>query len=344
MVTKYQVFVSSTYDDLKEERDRVIQGILEMGHIPVGMEMFSAANDQQWKIIAKHIDESDYYVVIVAHRYGSMVDGLSYTQKEYEYAVSRGVPVIGFIIESGQAWPADKMESGAESIRKLNDFKRLVKSRPVGFWTSADDLYGKSTVALVKEFSSNPRVGWVRATAALGPEVTAEMSRLSAENSTLRDQLEELTEKSQRERELEMAKLMSTLENNKQRYSIRISGQREWQNSSNHNMRALFKIMSPLMIVESTTDRLSKLIAINSVPSLEGAEEKRTGALIPMNELGAILSKFMALDLMAPSTRRHPVADKNEYWSLTDTGIELAKHMSRLALESPSPEENLEAP
>ena len=45
--TQHQIFVSSTYEDLKKERDQVIKAILEMGHIPVGMEMFSAADEQQ---------------------------------------------------------------------------------------------------------------------------------------------------------------------------------------------------------------------------------------------------------------------------------------------------------
>jgi len=60
-MVKYQIFISSTYDDLKNERAQVIKSILEMGHIPVGMEMFSAADDEQWKIIQRQIDESDYY-------------------------------------------------------------------------------------------------------------------------------------------------------------------------------------------------------------------------------------------------------------------------------------------
>ena len=58
-LTKYQIFVSSTYEDLKKERDQVIKAILEMGHIPVGMEMFSAADEQQWEIIKKQIEQSD---------------------------------------------------------------------------------------------------------------------------------------------------------------------------------------------------------------------------------------------------------------------------------------------
>src|SRR6476620_1722942 len=111
MTKKYQVFVSSTYSDLVEEREQVIRAVLEMGHIPVGMEMFSAADEEQWRIIARQIDESDYYVVIVAHKYGSMDGAISYTEKEYDYAVRKGVPVIGFIIDGSAAWPSDRSET-----------------------------------------------------------------------------------------------------------------------------------------------------------------------------------------------------------------------------------------
>jgi len=94
VAVKYQVFVSSTYEDLKAERDQVVKAILEMGHIPVGMEMFSAEDKQQWQIIQRHIESSDYYVVILAHRYGSMEDGRSFTEKEYDYAIECTVPVL----------------------------------------------------------------------------------------------------------------------------------------------------------------------------------------------------------------------------------------------------------
>jgi hypothetical protein len=92
---KYQIFVSSTYEDLKEERDTVIKAILETGNIPVGMEMFSAGDEQQWELIKRQIEDCDYYVVILAHRYGSMDGIISYTEKEYDFAVEKKIPVLG---------------------------------------------------------------------------------------------------------------------------------------------------------------------------------------------------------------------------------------------------------
>jgi hypothetical protein len=47
MEKKYQVFVSSTYRDLSEERQEVMQALLELDCIPVGMELFPATDDDQ---------------------------------------------------------------------------------------------------------------------------------------------------------------------------------------------------------------------------------------------------------------------------------------------------------
>ena len=50
MEKRYQVFVSSTYADLQEERKTVMQALLELDCIPAGMELFPAANEDQWTL------------------------------------------------------------------------------------------------------------------------------------------------------------------------------------------------------------------------------------------------------------------------------------------------------
>src|ERR1700683_1236401 len=96
---RYQIFVSSTYLDLIEERQAVTAALLQLNAFPSGMELFPAADDDAWTLIKRVIDEADYYLLIVAGKYGSVdpADGLSYTQKEYEYAVSKGKPVMAFL-------------------------------------------------------------------------------------------------------------------------------------------------------------------------------------------------------------------------------------------------------
>ena len=90
---KYQIFVSSTYEDLRPERQEIMHALLELDCIPSGMELFPAANEDQWSLIKGVIDDCDYYVVVIGGRYGSLgPDGISYTEMEYRYAISRGNP------------------------------------------------------------------------------------------------------------------------------------------------------------------------------------------------------------------------------------------------------------
>lgn len=161
MDVKYQIFVSSTYRDLKDERNEIFKAILEMNHIPVGMEMFSAADEEQWRIITRTIDQCDYYVVIIAHRYGSTTGDISYTEKEYDYAVEQGVPILGFIIADNVQWNPRDIDEGRKR-QALENFKNKVKTRMISYWSSAADLYGKCSIALMKQFDQNPRPGWVR--------------------------------------------------------------------------------------------------------------------------------------------------------------------------------------
>lgn len=329
MALKYQIFVSSTYEDLKLERDRVIQGILELGHIPVGMEMFSAADEAQWQIIARNIRESDYYVVILAHRYGSRDGAMSFTRKEYEYAVAQGIPVIGFVIDPEASWPADRIDRDADSMALLEDFRAVVKGKPVGFWSSADDLYGKASVALVKAMTTQPRVGWVRATSALGPEVTAEISRLSSENAELRAKLQLLEQQSEQDSAAELVELWSQMRRRKWSYVARFDRAEGWEDAEPITYSELFSILAPSMVVEASVDLIADLIAVHSARVGQKRSPEKTPEAIPLNDRNALLADYMMLDLMAPSDRRHPVADKTEYWSLTPRGQDLLRSRKR---------------
>src|SRR5436309_2008295 len=98
MDKRYQVFVSSTYTDLRVERQHVSHALLSIGCIPTGMELFPASNENQLTFIKKVIADCDYFLLILAGRYGSVAeDGISYTEKEFDYASRRGMPIIAFL-------------------------------------------------------------------------------------------------------------------------------------------------------------------------------------------------------------------------------------------------------
>ncbi|NQU53007.1 MAG: DUF4062 domain-containing protein [Bacteroidetes bacterium] len=130
MEKKYQFFISSTYVDLVEERKEVIQALLELDCIPVGMELFPAANEDQWTLIRELIDTCDYYLLIVGGRYGSLNSaGISYTQMEYEYAIKKGIPVIAFTPSNPEEIPVGKTDKDPEKSEKLKTFLDLVQKK-----------------------------------------------------------------------------------------------------------------------------------------------------------------------------------------------------------------------
>lgn len=330
MNPKYQIFVSSTYMDLKDERDLIIKAVLEMGHIPVGMEMFSAADEEQWAIIKKQIDQSDYYVVVAAHRYGSMDEnGLSYTEKEYDYAVSIGVPVLGFVIDSGSSWPKEKSDTGEGIILKLENFKSKIKLKPVSFWKSKEDLSGKCTIALVKAFSAYPREGWVRASLARNDTAVNEAIRLSAENADLRIRVEAYESEGGKKAILD--KVITTLKANRRTLRYYKRDGDDWQDGPNLNLYQIYESIAPELQVEIDTNRLAEYMA--SVLCHVPKKELRKNWPSPRNMISRILADFSALGCIAPSSKKKPISDNNEYWQISDFGRDLLNYMRRRRLE-----------
>lgn len=187
MDTKYQIFVSSTFVDLKEERRAVLSAVQDMGDIPSGMEMFPATDEEQFNFIKRIIDNCDYYVVIIAGKYGSIApDGLSYTEKEYDYAVSKGIHVLAFV-RNEDVIEEEKREQATEKKKKLENFKAKVQTgRVVKTWNNKQDLVYSVVISLTQEKASYPAIGWVRANNVLSNENLVELNNLRNEVEELR--------------------------------------------------------------------------------------------------------------------------------------------------------------
>lgn len=140
---------------------------MTLNQIPIGMEMFSAADEEQWVLVKKHIDDSDFYVLVIGHRYGSIIEdgpdaGISYTEKEYNYAVSKGVPVLAFFIDDDV--PVKPRFVETENAEKLKRFKERVRTgREVVWWKSPEELVLKVSQSLALQINQNKRPGWIRA-------------------------------------------------------------------------------------------------------------------------------------------------------------------------------------
>jgi len=166
MDKKYQVFVSSTYEDLKEERSEVIQALLESGCIPVGMELFPASDENQWSFIKSVIDNCDYYVIILGGRYGSCAnDGIGYTEKEFLYAKQQNIPILAFLHEKPDELPGKNLEKISKLKKKYEAFRKTLISddRLCRFWNNKDQLGKLVSISITRTIKTYPRTGWIRA-------------------------------------------------------------------------------------------------------------------------------------------------------------------------------------
>lgn len=143
-----------------------MQALLELDCMPAGMELFPAASEEQWTWIKRVIDESDYYVVIIGGRYGSISkkSGLSYTEMEYRYAVEQDKPAIAFLHESPDKILAGKSEKAAAKRTKLTALRTFAEQRGLcKYWNSPSDLGSKVSRSITQLIKRHPSPGWIRA-------------------------------------------------------------------------------------------------------------------------------------------------------------------------------------
>jgi hypothetical protein len=165
MDKRYQVFVSSTFEDLQDERREVMHALLSLDCIPTGMELFPAADEESWELIKRFIASCDYYVVIVGGRYGSVgTHGKSYTEMEYDYAVEASLPVLAFLHGDPGKITADKTEITDGGKAALKSFRaKIAAARHAKYWTASKELPGLVALGMSSLMKIKPRVGWVRA-------------------------------------------------------------------------------------------------------------------------------------------------------------------------------------
>ena len=166
---KFSIFISSTYDDLKEERQALVGVALENNFIPVGMEQFHAAPTSQWNLITKMIDECDFYLLVIGGRYGSIDEetGISYTEKEYNYAKNKGLPVLVLIKQSSAIAESEKDTGDGkyDKMKRLDEFRERVKNdkNTVDFFTDLNSLKYVASPTFMNAINYvDDNAGWVR--------------------------------------------------------------------------------------------------------------------------------------------------------------------------------------
>ncbi len=192
---RLQVFVSSTFDDLREERQAAVEAILVAGHIPAGMELFTSGDESQMGAIKQWIDESDVYLLVLGGRYGSIepISKKSYTRIEYEYALQISKPMFACVVTE-RALEERVKRMGSRALETgdpagLREFRAAVLTKLVRFWDDPKDIKITVGETLSQLARRDDLVGWVRPSDT-GVDVNSladEIARLSKENSQLRE-------------------------------------------------------------------------------------------------------------------------------------------------------------
>ncbi|MET8203917.1 DUF4062 domain-containing protein [Micromonospora taraxaci] len=350
---RYQVFLSSTYLDLREERQAVITALLQLDALPSGMELFPAADDDAWTLIKRVIDDCDYYLLVIGGKYGSVdpAEVVSYTEKEFDYALSVGKPVMAFLHGDEASIPVGKAELDPLARDKLASFRNKVRNaRHVRFWTSPESLAAQVTTTYVRFTKLYQATGWVRADQQASAESLAEIAGLRKRISELESLLQQAAtsapagseELAQGEEEFRFVPGVSA----KYQPAGRVATHaRAWQ-PIEASWNYLFQNVGPNLLDECEQGRLRAALGAalegdylfaDDAPlwsALVGEIKKQTGQKdIDMNrvtdweiqleedDFGTILLQFVALGLIAKSERKRSVADKGTYWTLTPFGM-----------------------
>lgn len=334
---RHQVFVSSTFTDLKEERAEVIQALWELDCIPTGMEAFVASNESQWAVIKRVIDECDYYVLIIGGRYGTVTpEGISYTEKEYRYAKSISLPVLAFVHGNPEEIPVGKADLDAGQRERLEAFRvDVMTEHPIRTWSSATELGGLVSRSLIRETRVTPRPGWIRNDGSSPIALLEQINKLTQENQELR--LAAVVEDDADE-SLQSGTDEIILNGDWKRFKLGSGHQTErW--SAKTTWDDLFRDLGPALINEATEKKCEDILVRFHGYAVTADGTFGSSVELDPESLNEVLIQFRALGLIQPGVRKRGVNDRSSYWAITPKGDKLL--VSLLARRRPPSLEDL---
>ncbi|MDR1352722.1 MAG: DUF4062 domain-containing protein [Treponema sp.] len=350
MPKKYHIFISSTMDDLKNERQALCRIVFDLGHIPVCMDSVDITEKTGWQVIKKNIAECDYFVSLIAHRYGKLPEGLggraSSTEIEYAQAIKAHVPVLALIISGKARWKDAKKDKERKLAVALNEFKEKLKSHPYSEWLNMQDLKQNARELLSRELALSPAGGWVPGSERAAPETANALGRLMAENEELRRQL--AVRGGGRSRlQKRTRRTLEALAANQISLSFFYNGGENWENTIECRFLKLFKLLVPELYLGKSTSEISRFLGSILNPDLSRVIRKDYPT--PSNTIKKIMTDLHSLRLV-----QYISNGSEEIWQISDRGKELyslyrlrqldRKAGAEAAARSPAPAEAASAP
>ncbi len=333
----------------------MMHALLELDCIPSGMELFPAANEDQWTLIQKVITECDYYLIISGGRYGSLGPaGLSYTEMEYRYAVELGKPVIAFLHKDPMQIAAARTEQTDEGKKRLLALRELLQKRMCKFWTTPAELGSVASRSLVRLIKTTPAIGWVRTNQAFDSEAAAEILRLKTTIETLEAKLQQARlsgpagseQLAQDDDKVSVDFRFATKDAERQDWS--------WDYKVELSWNEIFYDLGPVMLNEASDNDLKTALTrsvrersrdVRSAdPELKGHTAQTSSFIVTEHDFQTIKIQLIALGLVAKSQKARSVKDSRTFWALTPYGDQVLTRLRALrrgaSLEAPPPRDD----
>jgi len=314
---KHHIFIGSTLDDLKNERKELVRIVMELGHIPVIADYLDGSAKDAPKFLQKVIEECDYLVALVAHKYCGKDGKVLPLVAECSTAAKAGVPVLALVIDDKARWKPVKKEKTPSRISELNDFKVRLRGGPCETWLNTPDLCQKAVALLAREFTVTARPGWVRQDQTIDPRVANELSRLSSENIALRRQYCNEDRRLDARLEDELERALKVLALNRVSLSFYYASGDNWENSRYFRLIRIFKILVPELSIGKSTAEISHFVGVVLNPDLQKTVRKDYPT--PSNTIRKIMADFSVLKLIRCVNDGKAKAT-DETWEITEYG------------------------
>lgn len=329
MATKYQVFVSSTFTDLKHERQAAVEAILAAGHIPAGMELFAAGDESQLEVIRRWIDDSDVYMLILGGRYGSIesATGLSYTELEYDYAVQKGMPFFALVLSEDaineKSLVVINEHRETTNLEQYGKFRNKVLSKISRVVEDCKDIK-ISILESIRNLEHRYKLqGWIRSSELkdVSP-LMSQLSTLADENTRLKKELSERPANSKIADGVELAGLDDET-------SVTIKYER-WSNRVSYKEKKtipltwgeLFGLFAPELLSGKADEYMQGYIA-RQILGIDSA----ISAQVVEQDFQTIKVHLMALGLLDTQYSATVKGGAALFWNLTPAGKKMMMHL-----------------
>ena len=278
--------------------------------------------------------------MIVGGRYGSVEPevGLSYTEMEFDHAVAHRIPIMGSLHGDPGQIPRDKLDLDPGLQAQLDAFRSKVEERIVKYWSSPKELGSQVAKSLIQIRKTHPAEGWVRAGYAATPESLEELATLRVRVRELEADLRDLQQASVHSAH---AGLASGDEQLKVEYFLTYWSEEDVKSGRSQQYRetprrhlstltftwnAVLTEVGPRLLPEGPSSEIEaalKELIRNGIADEDDFPKSYSKAKEygPLDKaVREVTFHLTALELIAPSARRHPISDPETYWSLTPFG------------------------